>query len=65
MAEALGKPFEPEGVFIVRDLPRTRNGKIMRRIVRGAATGSALGDISSLENPKSVDEIRGAVAGRP
>ncbi len=58
VAEKLGKPFAPELVFFVDDLPRTRSGKIMRRIVRSIVTDQPLGDISVLENPESVEEIK-------
>jgi acetyl-CoA synthetase len=53
----LGKALAPEAVHFVRDLPKTRNAKIMRRIIRAKALGHDPGDVSSLENPRSVDEI--------
>ena len=48
---ALGKPFRPERVLLVDDLPRTRSQKILRRVVRAVAEGEDAGDLSSLENP--------------
>ena len=63
VVEVIGKPFEPEKIYIVRDLPRTRSGKIMRRVIRAIATGGQLGDISVLENPDSVEEIKKALGG--
>ena len=45
-------------VFIVRDLPKTRSGKIMRRILKRLFTGEALGDLSTLANPESVEVIK-------
>lgn len=57
VASQLGKPLRPEDVRFVRDLPRTRNAKIMRRVVRARFLGRDLGDISSLENPAAVEEI--------
>ncbi len=55
---ALGKPLAPREVLFVRDLPRTRNAKIMRRVIRAAHLGLDPGDISSLENPAAVEAIR-------
>ena len=61
IAEQLGKPLRPKAVRFVRQLPKTRNGKILRRLIRGAYLGkSDLGDISSLEDPAALDEIRSA-----
>ncbi len=55
----LGKPFRPEKIYFVKDLPRTRSGKIMRRIIKAIYTGSKdIGDTSTLENPSSVECIR-------
>ena len=55
---AMGKPLAPRAIRFVGDIPKTRNGKIMRRIVRSAWLGLDPGDTSSLVNPASVDEIR-------
>ena len=60
VAQRLGKPFEPEAVVPVRDLPRTRSGKIMRRIVRDAVTGKQVEATPVLENPDSVEAVREA-----
>ncbi len=57
IARDLGKPLRPQRVHFVRDLPRTRNAKIMRRLVRAAYLGLDLGDLSALENPAAVDEL--------
>src|SRR5437773_1669663 len=60
IAQRLGRPLRPEAVRFVTDLPRTRNAKILRRVIRGAYLGHAdLGDLSALENPAAVDRIRG------
>ncbi len=48
----------PQDVHIVPDLPKTRSGKIMRRILRKLFTKEELGDLSTLANPESVDEIK-------
>jgi len=57
VAERLGKPLRPEAIEFVKDLPKTRNAKVMRRVIRAAYLGDAPGDLSSLENPQAVDEI--------
>ena len=53
----MGKPFRPRDVSFVGDLPRTRSGKIMRRLMKAVMLGKELGDTSALENPKSLEEI--------
>jgi acetyl-CoA synthetase len=62
VAEELGKAFKPDRVFFVEALPKTRSAKILRRAVRAKALGTDPGDLSSLENPESLDEIAAAVA---
>ena len=56
-AAELGKAFAPERVLFVSALPKTRSAKIVRRAVRAKALGSDPGDLSSLENPETLDEI--------
>jgi acetyl-CoA synthetase len=51
----LGKSFSPKYVICLPSLPKTRNGKIMRRIVRSAFLGNPVGDISNLEDTGIVD----------
>jgi acetyl-CoA synthetase len=58
VVHAMGKPLAPRSIVFVSDVPKTRNGKIMRRIVRSAWLGLDAGDTSSLVNPAAVDEIR-------
>jgi acetyl-CoA synthetase len=58
VADELGKPLAPREILFVDDLPRTRNAKIMRRVVRAVYLGKDPGDLSSLENPGAVEEIR-------
>ena len=53
----LGKSLAPKKILFVSDLPKTRNAKIMRRVIRARYLDEPLGDISSLENPAAVDEI--------
>jgi len=57
VAERLGKPLRPETIEFVKDLPKTRNAKVMRRVIRAAYLGDPPGDLSSLENPQAVTEI--------
>lgn len=52
----------PKEVYIVEDLPKTRSGKIMRRILRKLFSGEELGDLSTLANPESVEKIKQAVS---
>ena len=62
VAEQLGRPFKPGRVIRVEALPRTRSAKILRRAVRALAIGEDPGDMSSAENPESLDAIRLALA---
>ena len=57
MVEQLGRPLRPEAVKFVRDLPKTRNAKIMRRVIRARYLDRDHGDVSGLENPAAVEEI--------
>lgn len=65
VAAGLGKAFRPKQVICVRELPKTRNMKTMRRVIRAALTGEPQGDLSSLVNPDAVEEIRRAAAASP
>ena len=60
VAEAQGKPLKPNRVLFVSALPKTRNAKVMRRVIRAAYLGEDAGDLSALENPQAVEEIRNA-----
>jgi acetyl-CoA synthetase len=53
----LGKIARPKTVIIVPDLPKTRSGKIMRRLLRDVADGRQLGDTTTLADPSVVTEI--------
>ncbi len=61
VADDLGKAFRPERVLFVPALPKTRSAKIVRRAVRAKALGRDPGDLSSLENPETLEEIANAV----
>jgi len=58
VAKDMGKPLVPSRIHFVSSLPKTRNGKIMRRVIRSAYLGEDAGDLSALENPNSVEEIK-------
>ena len=58
VATKLGAIARPKAVFIVPDLPKTRSGKIMRRLLRDVAEGRDLGDTTTLADAGVVDEIR-------
>ncbi|MEX1071465.1 MAG: AMP-binding protein [Anaerolineales bacterium] len=60
LVAALGKPLAPKAILFVSDLPKTRNAKVMRRMVRAAYLGEPAGDTSSLVNPQAVEEIKHA-----
>ena len=63
VAALIGKIARPEAVHFVRRLPKTRSGKIMRRVVKAVAEGRAdVGDVSTLEDGATVDEVREAIA---
>ncbi|MBO89740.1 MAG: hypothetical protein CMP14_09490 [Rickettsiales bacterium] len=58
VTDALGRSYRPRDILFVSDLPKTRNMKIMRRVVRSVITGEPAGDLSSLVNPETVDELK-------
>ncbi|MFL6038295.1 MAG: AMP-binding protein [Gaiellaceae bacterium] len=60
-AAELGRAFKPDRVVFVSALPKTRSAKIVRRAVRAKALGKDPGDLSSVENPESLEDIARAV----
>ncbi len=58
IAAEMGKPLQPKEIWFVSDIPKTRNGKVMRRIIRSAYLGEDPGDTSSLVNQNAVDEVK-------
>ena len=60
VAARLGKPLRPAAVAFVKELPKTRNAKVMRRVIRSAYLREDPGDLSALENPQAIEEIRAA-----
>jgi acetyl-CoA synthetase len=61
VTDELGKAFKPERVLFVTALPKTRSAKVVRRAVRAQALGEDPGDLSTLENPESLEEIAHAL----
>lgn len=59
LVRELGKPLAPKELKFVPELPRTRNGKIMRRAVKAAYLGREVGDVSGLKNLGALEGIRG------
>jgi len=57
VAKELGKPLAPQAVLFVADIPKTRNAKVMRRVIRAAYLGEPPGDLSALVNPEAVAGI--------
>jgi len=54
----IGKIARPRNVWIVQDMPKTRSGKIMRRVIAAVSNFGEVGDVSTLANPEIVEEIR-------
>lgn len=57
VAKKLGKTLQPDKLVFARDLPRTRSGKIVRRLIRRIVVKEPLKKDSSLENPESLEQI--------
>ena len=58
VAKMIGKIARPHGIIFTEDLPKTRSGKIMRRLLRDVAQGRSLGDVTTLANAEIVEQIR-------
>ena len=61
VANKIGKIARPHGIIFTNDLPKTRSGKIMRRLLRDVARGRPLGDVTTLANAEIVEQIHGMV----
>ncbi|ACM56896.1 acetate--CoA ligase [Halorubrum lacusprofundi] len=61
LAQAVGDVARPDRIVFTPDLPKTRSGKIMRRLLEDIARGDEFGDVSALRNPEVVGEIESAV----
>ncbi len=62
VAKKIGKLARPKRLIWASDLPKTRSGKIMRRLLRDVAEGKELGDVSTLRDPGVMDELKEKVA---
>jgi acetyl-CoA synthetase len=58
VAKKIGPIAKPANIVFTPELPKTRSGKIMRRLLRDVAENRALGDTTTLADPTVVDEIR-------
>ena len=64
VAQRIGKLARPRRIIWSGDLPKTRSGKIMRRLLRDIAEGRELGDVTTLRDPAIMDELKQKVAER-
>jgi acetyl-CoA synthetase len=64
VAERIGKFARPKRIIWADDLPKTRSGKIMRRLLRDIAEGRALGDVTTLRDPAVMAQLEGQIAAR-
>jgi acetyl-CoA synthetase len=62
VAEKIGKLARPKRIYFADDLPKTRSGKIMRRLLRDIAAGAELGDVTTLRDPSVVEQLKEQVA---
>jgi acetyl-CoA synthetase len=60
--KTIGPIASPDHVYFARLLPKTRSGKIMRRVIKAVAANMEIGDLSTLEDDASVDEVKAAIA---
>jgi len=58
VAKVIGPIAKPDEIIFTPDLPKTRSGKIMRRLLRDVARGNTLGDVTTLANAEIVEQIR-------
>ena len=65
VAKEIGPIAKPKTIYFTPDLPKTRSGKIMRRLLRDVAEGRNLGDTTTLADASVVDELRKKAAGAP
>ena len=65
VSKVIGPIAKPDNIIFTADLPKTRSGKIMRRLLRDVARGNALGDVTTLANAEIVEQIREMSATAP
>jgi len=65
VAEKIGKLARPKQIVFTPELPKTRSGKIMRRLLRDVAEERTLGDVTTLADPAIVEEIRSRASAKP
>ncbi|HUL85051.1 MAG TPA: acetate--CoA ligase [Actinomycetota bacterium] len=65
VAKVIGPIAKPDNIVFTTDLPKTRSGKIMRRLLRDVARGNTLGDVTTLANAEIVEQIHDQVATAP
>jgi acetyl-CoA synthetase len=63
ISDNIGKIAKPKHIYIVPDMPKTRSGKIMRRVLSSISNGADVGDVTTLANPEIVEEVRRLVQG--
>ena len=61
VAERIGKLVRPKRIMWPDDLPKTRSGKITRRLLRDIAEGRALGDVTTLRDPNVMEQLEGKI----
>ena len=61
VVKGLGKPLAPKLIRFVEDIPKTRNAKLMRRVIRAAYLGEDPGDLSALVNPEAIEKIQNSI----
>ena len=64
MAKRIGKLARPKRIIWADDLPKTRSGKIMRRLLRDIAEGRELGDVTTLRDPDVMSQLEGKIKER-
>jgi acetyl-CoA synthetase len=64
ISNEIGKIARPKSVYIVPDMPKTRSGKIMRRVLASISNRADVGDVTTLANPEIVEEVRLMVQGQ-
>ena len=60
--KTIGPIATPDSIYFARMLPKTRSGKIMRRVIKAVAAGADIGDITTIEDDASVEEVKQAIS---